>query len=203
MTGALKHWRDSYVVNARYDFLCPCKHIILKLLHAICACLCEVAIATELEKSWDWKVMAISWILHAVHCNEKSNRTKHEDKHYPCGTICCYVGIRIHGSSYTYNPRNPGSGRVTCEQDNGESITDTNWTKDGKAVVPRSTRQSYNQLELNRDNIAGHWGSSEIWRPVPLSIVEHWLMIVKHVIHHLLFNMDSSIKKHKQNVCNC
>ena len=60
------------------------------------------------------------------------------------------AGIRIRGSSrYTYDPRNPGAGfRLTCEQDNGLSITSASWTRNG---VPVNTTlvQGNGRLALN------------------------------------------------------
>ena len=62
--------------------------------------------------------------------------------------------IRIRGSSsYTYDPRNPGTGfRLTCEQDDGSSITSVSWTRND---VPVNTTlvQDNGRLALNSDTI--------------------------------------------------
>ena len=67
----------------------------------------------------------------------------------------CYAGIRIRGSSlyYTYDPRNPGTDfRLTCEQDNGVSITDASWTRDGE-LLEDGLVQGNGRLALNQETI--------------------------------------------------
>ena len=63
-------------------------------------------------------------------------------------------GIRISGSSssYTYDPRNPGSGfRLACLQDN-VGITSATWTRDGEPVEDGLV-QGNGRLALNSGTI--------------------------------------------------
>ena len=66
-------------------------------------------------------------------------------------------GIRIRGgsSSYTYDPRNPGTTRLTCEQDNGFSISSASWSRNGVLIEggEGSPVQSNGRLALNQENI--------------------------------------------------
>ena len=66
----------------------------------------------------------------------------------------CYAGISILGSSsYTYDPRNPGTGfRLTCQRDNSSSIIDATWTRDGE-LVGVVVVQGNGRLALNVNTI--------------------------------------------------
>ena len=66
------------------------------------------------------------------------------------------TGIRIRGSSFAYyDPRNPGTTRLTCEQDNGISIFSAYWSRNGVRIEggEGSPVQSNGRLALNQETI--------------------------------------------------
>ena len=62
-------------------------------------------------------------------------------------------GIRIRGSPlYTYDPSNPSTTTLTCETDDGDSIRDATWKRDGELVDSKFV-QSNGRLAMNRYTI--------------------------------------------------